>query len=257
MWFDRIDPRDPLQITDGVYALLGRYYFRNNANIWLWGLYGNAETKGWEMFPSTSRDPELGGRFQFPLATGEAAISFHHRNASLTEFYKHMDVLPAESFNQNRYALDGKWDIGAGIWFEYVLERNNDTRNLNYPKKYNHAINVGMDYTFSWGNGLNVTTEFFYINQSDEFFNSDIHAELSALSLNYPIGLLDQVSAIIYYSWEDESWYRFISLQRSYDYWNFYLMGFWNPESFELYNVDETKNLFTGKGMQVMAVYNF
>jgi len=26
MWFDKIDPRDPLQLTDGVYALLARYY---------------------------------------------------------------------------------------------------------------------------------------------------------------------------------------------------------------------------------------
>jgi len=39
MWFDRIDPRDPLKLTDGVYGLLLRYYFHNNTNIWLWGLY--------------------------------------------------------------------------------------------------------------------------------------------------------------------------------------------------------------------------
>ena len=37
MWFDRIDPRDPLQLTDGVYGLLARYYFLNNANIWALG----------------------------------------------------------------------------------------------------------------------------------------------------------------------------------------------------------------------------
>ena len=28
MWFDKMDFRDPLMLTDGVYALLGRYYFR-------------------------------------------------------------------------------------------------------------------------------------------------------------------------------------------------------------------------------------
>ena len=31
MWFDSLDPRDPLQLTDGVYGLLLRYYFQNNA----------------------------------------------------------------------------------------------------------------------------------------------------------------------------------------------------------------------------------
>ena len=256
MWFDRIDPRDPLQITEGVYGLLGRYYFKNNANIWLWGLVGNNETKGWEVIPSTRKDPEVGGRFQFPIATGEAAISFHHRKADLNEFYKQMSDLSAESFSQNRYAVDGKWDIGPGVWFEYVLEQNN-AKNVIYPLKYQHTVNVGLDYTFAWGNGLNASTEFFYITQSDDLLGSEANAELSALSLNYPIGLIDQVSAIIYYSWNSESWYRFVSLQRTYDFWSFYLMGFWNPESFELYNVEEKKNLFTGKGMQVMAVYNF
>ncbi len=52
MWFDYIDPRDPLQLTDGVYGLLARYFFLNNANIWLWGLYGNDKVKGWEIIPS-------------------------------------------------------------------------------------------------------------------------------------------------------------------------------------------------------------
>src|SRR6056297_1659755 len=39
MWFDQIDPRYPLQLTDGVYGLLTKYYFLNNANIWFWVLY--------------------------------------------------------------------------------------------------------------------------------------------------------------------------------------------------------------------------
>ncbi|MFZ2339285.1 MAG: hypothetical protein WAW07_06110 [Bacteroidales bacterium] len=48
MWFDQMDPRDPLRLTDGVWGLLGRYYFLNNANIWLWGLYGNHDPRAWE-----------------------------------------------------------------------------------------------------------------------------------------------------------------------------------------------------------------
>ena len=48
MWFDGVDVRDPLQLTDGVYGALGRYYFPNNANIWLWTLMGNDKPKGYE-----------------------------------------------------------------------------------------------------------------------------------------------------------------------------------------------------------------
>jgi hypothetical protein len=55
MWFDRIDPRDPLQLTEGVYGLLLRYTYQNNANFWLWGLYGNNGAKGWEISPTVKK----------------------------------------------------------------------------------------------------------------------------------------------------------------------------------------------------------
>ena len=36
-WFDSVDPRDPLQITEGVYALLVREYLPRNFTVWVWG----------------------------------------------------------------------------------------------------------------------------------------------------------------------------------------------------------------------------
>ena len=83
MWSDRIDPRDPLQLTDGVYAALARYNFLNNVNIWLWGLYGNNDTKGWELSPTENKTLEYGGRAQSPLWTGEFGVTYHHRRADL------------------------------------------------------------------------------------------------------------------------------------------------------------------------------
>ncbi|MGB9906043.1 MAG: hypothetical protein ACPLRR_01495 [Candidatus Saccharicenans sp.] len=41
MWFDRLDPRDPIQLTDGVYGLLLRTYISTRTNLWFWVLYGN------------------------------------------------------------------------------------------------------------------------------------------------------------------------------------------------------------------------
>lgn len=84
MWIDRIDPRDPLQLTDGVYAVLARYNFLSNANIWLWGLYGNNDTKGWELSPTEKKTLEYGGRAQSPLWTGEFGVTYHHRRADLS-----------------------------------------------------------------------------------------------------------------------------------------------------------------------------
>jgi len=42
-WFDNINPYVPTKTTEGVKAVLGRYYFINNANIWLWGIWGDSE----------------------------------------------------------------------------------------------------------------------------------------------------------------------------------------------------------------------
>jgi hypothetical protein len=115
MWFDRIDSRDPLQLSYGVYGLLLRYYFKDNANIWLWGLYGNQDTKGWETQATADHVPEFGGRFQAPLLSGEVGLTFHHRC-----FDPGND--PASALNtEERFALDGKWDLGIGLWTEVAF----------------------------------------------------------------------------------------------------------------------------------------
>lgn len=72
MWFDRIDPRDPLQITDGVTGLMVKYTFQDNANVWAWGLYGNDDPKGWESAPTAPKRPEFGGRVQLPVPKGRS-----------------------------------------------------------------------------------------------------------------------------------------------------------------------------------------
>jgi hypothetical protein len=254
MWFDRIDFRDPLQLTDGVYSLLGRYYFQNNANIWLWGLYGNEKTKGWELVPTARHVPEFGGRLQLPVPKGEAAISYHHRTA---DFSPASDTLPdiiQAVYPEDRIGIDGKWDLGIGLWFEEVIKHNS----LDNPiiHEWETYLNLGMDYTFPLGNGLNLTTEYFHYSNKADLTGSGFHGNFNALSVNYPFGLLNGVSTVVYYNWEQHDWYRFINLQRKYDYLSFYLMVFWNPDHFALYNVSTDRNLYAGKGIQFMAVLN-
>ncbi len=62
MWFDEVDPRDPLGLTDGVWGVLGRYYFLNNMNVWFWSLYGNKNARGWDFAPTNRDVPEFGGQ---------------------------------------------------------------------------------------------------------------------------------------------------------------------------------------------------
>jgi len=254
MWFDRIDPNDPLQLTEGVYAALVRYTFVGNANIWAWALLGNADPKGWEFIPTKKRRPEFGARFQVPLFSGEAAFSFHHR---LMDPARSLLPLPAnetDAVPENRFALDGKWDAGAGIWFEGVLVHQNYRI---FPLRYQQFINIGTDYTFGLGNGLHVIAEQLISSSSARALGRGESLRFTALAVDYPLGLLDRVKAALFYNSKTGDWYRLITFQRTYDRWSFYAIGFWNPDRYQIYASQQGQNLFAGKGVQIMAVFNY
>jgi len=253
MWFDRIDPRDPLQLTDGVYGLLLRYYFINNANVWLWGLYGNKENKGWESFPSDKSSLEYGGRIQYPILSGEIGFSFHLRKIDLSKRASTDLVYLKKIIPESRFALDGKWDIGVGLWFEGALFHQKDEELLFDFQK---MLTLGTDYTFAVGNGIHVLSEYFTVETSKKIFQRGDGGKFFAFLADYPAGLIDQVFGIFYYDWENKNLYRFLHWQRTYDNWSFHLMGFWNPERILLYQQQTDKNFFAGKGVQIMVVFN-
>jgi len=255
MWFDRLDPRDPLQITDGVSGLLLRYYFLNNTNIWLWGLYGNDELKGWETVPTASKQPEFGGRVQWPLFKGELGLSVHYRQADLSRSLSGAGSGPFLNpvVPEERLALDGKWDAGVGLWLEASVLKQ---RSREIPFPYQAALTVGADYTFGLGNGLYVLAEHFLMENSAEAFGRGQGWRFSGLSLRYPLGLLDTLSGMAFYDWQNRNLYSFLSWQRSYDRWSWYVIGFWNPAKFQIYGTQAGNNYFSGKGVQLMVVFN-
>lgn len=252
MWFDKMDFRDPLQLTDGVYGVLGRYYFRNNANVWAWALYGNENTKGWEVFPTADGKPEYGGRLQLPFPRGEIAASFHHRMADFSNVYIGIPLLSDPLYTENLMAFDGKWDVGIGLWTEVVGKLNDkDNQALTRWEIY---YNVGMDYTFPVGSGLTLMSEFFHFSNRPDADQPEVKRNLSALVLNYPLSLTHSLSGMVYYNWDTKDWYRFLRLQLTYDHLSFHIMTFWNPDVMSLYGVGENRSLFTGKGFQLMLV---
>ena len=255
MWFDRIDPRDPLAVTNGVYALLGRYYFLNTANIWAWGLYGNDEAKGWEFIPSDPKQPEYGGRIQLPMGPGEIAATFHHRQADLSALTLPGFIIRDPLVPENRFALDGKWDLEIGLWFETTL-LHQEGGILPYP--YRHFTTIGADYTFPLGNGLHMLGEHLQLTQGDTPFGREEVRHFSAIWGDYSFGLLDRLQAIVYYDWDSNQFSRFASWSRSYDHWQFYLNLFWNPGqiSLTLFPGDHAETINRGSGVQVMVVLN-
>ncbi|RFT15638.1 MAG: hypothetical protein OP8BY_0013 [Candidatus Saccharicenans subterraneus] len=271
MWFDRIDPRDPIQLTDGVYGLLLRTYISTRTNLWAWSLYGNDDPKGWEILPTRRRHPEFGARAQFPAGPGELAFTAHHRrvdfNLAMAGYNPAPSLIPikpasplAFTFPETRLAADGKWDIGPGLWFEATLTKQHSAY-LAFP--WQRALTIGLDYTFAAGNGLHLLTEYFESDIATAALSGTTYAPFRArflaASASYPLTLLDQLSAIVFYDTLNRNLYSFIRWQRTYDRWSFHLMAFWNPAEFRIFASPGTDqpNLFAGKGLQLLLLYNF
>ncbi len=251
MWFDQLDPTDPLQLTDGVWGLLGRYYFLNNVNIWAWGLYGNKNPMGWEFVPSNKKIPEYGGRVQFPIGIGEMAFTYHHRVADMSE----LDMPPYDSTRipEDKFGFDTKIDKVVGFTLEGSYTWKHE--DLEYFT-HTYLLNAGVDYTFPVGQGLYAGYEHLLYFADKEQFAFEQGTRFSLLTLNYTVGLLDNISTMMYYDWTNDNLYSFLSWQRRYDNIMLHFMGFWNPPAFELPSQQSSSNFFAGKGFQIMFVFN-
>ena len=228
MWFDSLDPRDPLQITEGVWGGLFRYYFKNNANLWLWILTGNEQRKGWEWTANRKRfSPEAGGRFQLPVPQGEAALTLHYRSSTWIPYGTNAPAAGIDT-GEFRVGLDAKIDVGVGLCLESTYQRLvKDAGLLNNQL----AINVGADYTFAIGNGIGVNVEHLFSAIGDKRLMKENRTNMTALMLTYPIGLSDMISFIGMYGWEARKGYSFLGWKRDYDKVSINLNAFWNSKS--------------------------
>ena len=257
MWFDRMDVRDPLQLTDGVKGILAKYFYENNANLWIWGLIGNTQPKGYERWGSVRNKPEVGGRLELPTDQGEVAISTHFRSVNYGNLPN--SVIPGFEATESRLGLDGKWDVGIGLWFEASTTHADlfSTGNSSlYP--YQTMWNFGADYTLPLGHGLGVTAEYFGIHMGEQFLDNGINMHVLGSMFTYPLTLLDNLSAMVFWVPQNGQCMNYLNWGRTYDNWSLYLMAYANPSNVQLVNIQTSgRNLFAGKGIQLMVNYNF
>jgi hypothetical protein len=219
-WFDVLDPRDPQGLTDGVYAASFRYVSLSNSSIWLWALYGNDDPKGHEVWPTVKDRIEYGGRTQFPILSGEAALTYHHRVVNGPAPF-------VADFPEDRLGLDGRWDVVVGAWFEVALTHQ-DTGAL--PYKWASMTTLGTDYTFGLRNGLHTLIEHMIVNSSEQPFKSGETSNISGLSLSYPAGYVDRLSAISFYSWDNGDYSQHVAWDHYWNYLSLNVSLFYYPE---------------------------
>lgn len=249
-WFNEIDPRDPLKLTNGVYGALGRYYFLNNTNVWVWMLYGNEKTRGFDAIETNKEKPEYGGRIQYPTQKGEIAASFHHRTANA------QNIMQSTLYNQipeDRFGLDGKWDVKVGLWFEAThIVKHKDIGILTNQSLFN----VGTDYTFGIGNGLNVVVEHLFMTLNHKPFEFNNNTNFTATNISYPLGLFDNISSMLYYNWNERNMSFFVNFSHQFKKITGYVMAYYNPKTQQGIQQNELVNTTSGPGIRLMLVYN-
>lgn len=239
MWFDSMDPRDPLQLTEGVWSVLGRYYAANNINIWIWGLMGNKAPRPWDIGTSDSKTPEFGGRIQVPAGTGDMAFTFHRRKTDTLGIF------------ENRYGLDLRLDYELGLWMEAAwINKRADMGQFTNQE----FLTVGADYTFGLGNGLGVTVEHLVVSCDRKPFELNAPVHLSAFWVSYPLGISDNVSYMFYYDWKGQNVYNFLQWKHTFRAGDLYLMAFANPRDSVLSAIGNSKSSMKGTGFRLMYV---
>lgn len=245
-WFDSVEPTDPLQLTDGVYAMRFRYDALNSANLWVWALYGNDDTKGYELLPTEPDTIETGGRLQYPMLHGDLAFTAHTRKVD-GFLYNIAD------FRENRFGVDGRWDVLVGLWFETSFAHQNTDFIIN---DWTSRCTIGMDYTFDAGNGLYTLVEHMTMAVSRKVFDWEDSYNISACSMNYPIGVMDTVKAIIYYDWDQRNYYPYLDWTRTYDNWMINLGFFYHPEGGSGSSGFNQAGSRRGSGGQLLITFN-
>jgi hypothetical protein len=157
------------------------------------------------------------------------------------------------AIDENRIGLDGKWDLGVGLWFEGTYT-NKSMEVGEYTNM--EIVNVGMDNTFAIGNGLNVVFEQLLLSYDHKPFSFSNPVSYSGLSLSYPISLIDNLSIITYFDWTSKSAYNFVNLKRQFNKLSIYFMAFWNPKNYQLPQQLNSGNYYSGRGIQLMLVFN-
>jgi hypothetical protein len=92
---------------------------------------------------------------------------------------------------------------------------------------------------------------------SDEHaFSFSHNIWFSALSLNYPLDMADNLGAIIYFDCNNKVAYNFINWNHKFRFISLYFMAYWNPEKYNLPQQGYAGNSYAGPGVQLMVIYN-
>ena len=247
MWFDSVNPMDPLELTPGVTGISTTHFYPSGRSSQAW-LLTPGDPIGWEAFADQSGTFETGGRITLPNNHGQLGVTTHWRVADISSLYPDDPDL-----YEGRIGFDGFWDIGIGLWIESVYKSQ---RLSEDPFLEQLQTTLGADYTIWIGNGLLITTEHMMINMWNSPIVDDNDIILSTVMANYSPTMFDQLSLMFYLDWETETPLAYLSWGQTYDSFRFTLGAFYTDASTTQGSDESLNSNFSGKGIQLIVAYN-
>jgi len=245
MWFDSVNPMDPLELTPGVTGISTTHFYPSGRSSQAWLLLSGDQI-GWEFFPDKEGTFETGGRISIPNENGQIGISNHWRIADGS----HANPDDPDMY-EGRIGLDGFWDLGVGLWFESVYKHQQFDSN---PFLGQLQTTIGTDYTVWVGNGILLMTEHMMINMwATEVESYYIYSTIMA---SYSPTMFDQLSLMLYMDWETETPLAYLSWGQTYDSFRFTLGAFYTDTSSTQGSDASLNSNFSGKGIQLIVAYN-
>ena len=141
---------------------------------------------------------------------------------------------------------------GIAVQFDATINNTKNTITV-IP---NNSLEEKATYYVSVGNGITVTGEHFLYSIDDKPYSTNNDTQMTGLMAMYPISLLDNISGMVFYSWDAELAYFFISWQRTYDDWTINLNTFFSSESDSSFSFGQSFSNFNSRGIQLMLIFN-
>ena len=247
-WFDDIDPTDPFKFTSGVYGILGKYYFSDNSNIWVWSLIENKTKNQFDILQTDPKKPEYGTRIQYQMHKGEIALTVDRKYT----IYKEGGL--NQKYGEKRFGIDGKWDLGIGLWLEATSIIQDKNSNM-IPNQT--LMTIGIDYTFPLGGGLNIAFENLYYSTGKQVINTFKTYNIGSLQTSLPINIASNISSIINHSWENASTSIFLGYEYQFNAITTHFQYFYIPDNGinKEQIIQETTPRY-GHGFQFIISYN-
>jgi len=217
-WFDNLRPNDPQEQTEGVQAALFRYFWLNNANLWLWAIRNDGQSRGFTLVSGSQGSAGMGGRWQIPVLKGEAGISYHHNLQT--------EMLNIQQGAEDKLGLDYRTSGWLGFWLEGAA--NHLSSPLNLPA-WQVSLTQGLDWSLPLGNSLHALMENnVYLTAEQAVDTLSPRTWQTAFSLDYPLGLLDALFLYDVFDYEGDNHLASVIWRRTYDRLSWDASLFWN-----------------------------